>query len=175
MATEHTHENYENLTGEEAVKQLQEIVDHEAICMFHTALGAASPHVRPMGVQQVCDQGNFWLFSARASEKNADIAKDDRVMLTIAVPGRSQFLVVQGKAEVRDDQAKKDELWNNLAKAWFPEGKEDPELTVIKVVPTESYYWDTKDGRMLSMVKIAVAAVTGNMNDSGSVQGKIAV
>ncbi len=71
---------------------------------------------------------------------------------------------------------KKDELWNNLAKAWFPEGKEDPELTILKVVPTESYYWDTKNGRMLSMVKgIAAAAITGNMNYSGSVEGKIAV
>ncbi len=105
MAAKYNPEHYENLDGEEAIKQLQEIVDHEALCMFHTDLNADSPHVRPMAVQRVCDQGNFWLFSARSSEKNADIAKDHRVMLTIAVPGRSQFLVVQGKAEVRDDQA----------------------------------------------------------------------
>jgi general stress protein 26 len=175
MPQENNTENYENLHGVEAVKKLQELVGHESISMFHTDLDGDREHIRPMGVQQVCDQGNFWFFSGRSSTKNRDIAKDPKVILTIANTRRSEYLCVHGNAQILDDRTKKEELWNNLAKAWFPEGVDDPELTILKVTPVEAYYWDTTDGRMMAGIKIAVAAVTGIMNDSGSVEGKLKV
>lgn len=168
-------ENYETLSGTDAVEKLKEIVQHQSICMFHTGLGADHCETRPMAVQDVNALGHLWLFSARGSKKNADIANDPRMMLTIAEPSRSQFLVVHGEAVIVDDRDKKKELWNNLAKAWFPKGVEDPELTLLKVQPTTCYYWDTLDGRLVSLLKIATAAVTGNMNDSGSVEGALTV
>jgi len=36
-----------------------------------------------------------------------------------------------------------DQLWNAFAKAWFQEGKDDPNISVIKIIPDEAYYWDT--------------------------------
>lgn len=168
-------EHIKNLNGEEAIRKLKDVVDHEHIAMFHTGAHSPDEHVRPMTVQKVCDQGNLWMLSARSSQKNKDITVNPQVMVTIAVPGRSQFLAVHGNATVVDDQRKKNELWSNLAKAWFPEGKDDPELTVLKVAPSDCYYWDTKDGRVVSLLKIATAAVTGNMNDSGGVEGSLRV
>ena len=164
-----------HLHGKEAVRKLKDVVDNEHIAMFHTGVHSPDEHVRPMTVQKVCDQGNFWMLSARGSKKNADITANPEVMITIAIPGRSQFLAVHGTAQVVDDQRKKDELWSNIAKAWFPQGKEDPALTVLKVAPRDCYYWDTKDGRIVSLLKIATAAVTGNMNDSGGVEGPLHV
>lgn len=76
---------------------------------------------------------------------------------------------------VSDDRAKKEELFTSLAKAWFPEGVDDPELTLLKVTITDARYWDTKDGKLAAMIKIAGAAVTGKLNDSGSIQGSISV
>ncbi len=61
-----------------------------------------------------------------------------------------------------------------MAKAWFKDGKDDPKVTVIRVSPEESYYWDTQNGRMISLLKIAVAAVTGKEMDGG-VEGKLKV
>jgi len=46
---------------------------------------------------------------------------------------------VAGTAEIIHDMAKKKELWNPIAKAWFPDGVDDPELTVLEVMPTEGY------------------------------------
>ena len=72
------------------------------------------------------------------------------------------------------DREKIDELWSEIAKAWFPEGKDDPHLTVIKVTPEEGFYWDTKDGKLASMIKIAASAVTGKTMVEG-VEGTISV
>ena len=54
-----------------------------------------------------------------------------------------------------------------MAKAWFEDGPDDPKLTLIKVTPEDGHYWDTKNGRLISMIKIAAAALTGSEMDIG--------
>jgi general stress protein 26 len=128
-----------------------------------------------MMIQQVDDQGALWFLSGRSSEANADIQADPHVMLTITDNGHSEYLVLHGTASIVDDQAKKEEVWTSFAKAWFPKGVEDPELTLLKVQPQDTRYWDTTDGKVAQLLKIAGAALTGTPNNSGSVQGKITV
>lgn len=175
MHPKHNPENYDSLHGVEAVEKLQNIVKDQSICMFHTDLRAEPCETRPMVIQRADDMGRLWLLSARSSQKNTDIAKDPRVMLTIAEPGRSRFLVVHGRANIVQDRAMKQDLWSNLAKAWFPGGVDDPELILLNVEPTACYYWHTLDGRLVSLLKLATAAVTGHMNDSSSVEGALKV
>jgi general stress protein 26 len=165
----------EDLQHQDAVAKLREIIDHNATCMFHTQKPGGTLDSRPMMIQQVDDSGSLWMLSGRSSEQNAQIAADPRVMLTITDNGHSEYLVVHGEARIVDDKAKKEELFVDFAKAWFPRGVEDPELTLLEVHPVDGHYWDTRDGKVAQLLKIAGAALTGNMNDSGSVQGKIRV
>ena len=58
-----------------------------------------------------------------------------------------------------------------FAKAWF-DGKRDPDISLIKIVPDTAYYWDTVHGKMVSLIKIAISAVSGKKMDDG-VEGKI--
>jgi general stress protein 26 len=41
---------------------------------------------------------------------------------------------------------------------WFTEGEDDPRITVIKVSPTQGYYWDNKHGNAVAFVKQLVGA-----------------
>jgi general stress protein 26 len=34
------------------------------------------------------------------------------------------------------------ELWNPLCKAWFPQGEDDPEITVIRIDVDNAEYWE---------------------------------
>jgi general stress protein 26 len=70
-------------------------------------------------------------------------------------------------AEIVFDQQKTEELWNPIAKAWFKEGKTDPEISLIKVTPENAYYWDTKNSKMVDFAKIIITAVTGKTLDGG--------
>lgn len=163
-----------DLHNADAVAKLREIVAHNATCMFHSH-DAAPDHTRPMMVQQVDDQGALWFLSGRSSETNADIRTDPHVMLTITDNGHSEYLVVHGTASIVDDKAKKEELWSSFAKAWFPQGVDDPELTLLRVRPENTRYWDTTDGKVAQLLKIAGAAISGEPNNSGNVQGRITV
>ncbi len=162
----------EQLSGRQAVDQFKEIVDHQSICMMVTQVDSHPNHSRPMSVGEVDDEGNFWMLTLVTSDKVSELRRDPRCYLYFANPSDQEFLSVMGTVELVNDMARKKELWNPLAKAWVPEGVEDPDLRALKVIPREGYYWDTKDGKIVASVKIAMAALTGAGTSDGGVEGK---
>jgi general stress protein 26 len=158
----------------EAIDKLKELVKHNPICLFTSRLTQEPFQTRPMSTAQVDDEGNLWFLSASDSYKNEEVDYDPNVQLFYVNTSDSEYLTVFGKAYISTDRQKIDEVWKPLAKAWFTEGKDDPRITLLKVVPEEAYYWDTKTNKMVAMLKILTAAVTGQTMDD-SVQGKLAV
>ena len=163
-----------NLQRNEAVAKIQELVKHNGICMFTSSIGEVPLQTRPMSTQEVDDDGNFWFFSSKESHKNSELGDDPRVQLLYANTSQSEFLTVYGKATILQDRKKIEEMWSPIVKAWFQEGKDDPDLTLIKVVPESAYYWDSKDNKMISLLKIAASAISGKTMDIG-VEGTLQV
>ncbi len=166
-------EKIQNLGGSEAVKQIKDLVDKSGICFFCTTVSKASMGTRPMAAQQVDEQGNLWFLSAKESEKNKEIAADPSVMLHF-MGSNADFLYLEGKASISYDKAKIKELWNPLVKTWFTEGVDDPRISIIKVEPTQGYYWTTQHGNVVSTIKIAFGALVGKTFDD-SKEGKLLV
>lgn len=164
----------QNLEHEQAIEKIRELVNHTPICLFTTNLSNTPLSTRPMGTQEVDDNGGLWFLSPRDSDKNLDIEKDSRVQLFYANTGKSEFLSLFGNAYISSEKDKIEELWNPIATAWFDEGKDDPQVTVIKVVPEEAYYWDLKNNKMISMMKIMTAAMAGKTSHEG-IKGKLKV
>lgn len=163
-----------DLSNQEGLKKIKELAEQTKICMFCTNLGKQPFETRPMGTQEVEEDGTIWFFSGMDSYKNEEILDDNRVQLIYSNPDKSQFMTVYGHAKIIKDREKTEELWNVFVKTWFQEGKDDPNLTLIKVQPESAYYWDTKNGKMVSLIKIALSAVTGKTMDGG-VEGSIEV
>jgi len=164
-----------NLHDTEAIDKLKTLVDEINICLFCTNLkvddGATC---RPMGAQEVCDQGNIWFFSEKNSVKNKEIGQDKNVQLFFSHPGKSSYLVVNGEAEIIFDRAKTEELWTPIVKTWFKGGKDDPNISIIKVKPTSGYYWDTDGNKMINFIKMLASVATGTNLVNGK-EGKINV
>lgn len=161
-----------DLHGEEAIAKLTELVNDIRICMFCTFAHHDHFETRPMATQQVDDKGRLWFLSDKESDKNNDIKKDRNVQLIYSKPASSEFLSVRGTAFETRDRKTLDELWNPIASAWFKGGKDDPNLVAVCVTPADVRYWDTKHGKMMSLLKIAAAAVTRKTMDDG-IEGKI--
>lgn len=162
------------LIGQEAIAKMKELVKHNAICMFTSHVDEAPLPTRPMTTQEVDDEGNFWFFSSKESQKNDEIQDDSRVQLLFANTSKSEYLSVYGRAIVLQDRKKIEEIWSPMVKAWFEQGKDDPNLTLIKVIPQSAYYWEPKHNKMVTFLKMATSAVTGKTSDIGS-QGRLKV
>ena len=167
-------EKEKGLHGKEAIEKMKELVDHNGICMFTSNVDEVPLQARPMTTQQVDDEGNFWFFSPKDSHKNYEIKSDSRVQLLFANTSASEYLTVYGIATILTDRSKIEEIWSPMAKAWFEEGKDDPNLSLIKVRPEHAYYWEPKQNKMITLMKIAASAVSGKRMDIGQ-QGPLEV
>lgn len=163
-----------NYEGREAIEKLKEIAEGARTCMFITFTKNRPLPGRPMALQVVESDGTLQFFSAASSDKNREIEADPSVQLFFANTGSSEYLSVYGKAVISKDRAKIKELWSQWAKAWFQDGPDDPDLTLISVTPESSEYWDTKHNRMVSLLKVAASLVTGQTMDDG-VEGKLKI
>lgn len=167
--------NHEDLYGFDATKRIQEMTGKNSSCFFCSNIKTGIPlSVRPMSVLEVDDDGNLWFLSASDSHKNMEIETDPFVHLLFQGSKYSDFLNIYGIASVNRDQAKIRELWSPLMKTWFTEGEDDQRISVIKVEPTEGYYWDNKHGNAISFMKIVAGALIGKTLDD-SIEGKLTV
>jgi len=166
----------ENLHSQEAVKKLKELSESARTCMFCTELSTLPNNARPMSLQECDQEGNLWFISSSDSNKNFEIKDDNRVQLYFMNNGSSEYLSIFGKAYIYTDKNTIEDKWSSFANAWFEEGKDDPKVTIIRVTPDETYYWDTKAGKFVSMVTFIASAVTGIKTDnSDGVEGNLTV
>jgi general stress protein 26 len=99
-----------------------------------------------------------------ASPKIDEIAADARVAVTMQ--DKRRFVSISGSARILRDPVLVERLWTDSWKVWFPEGKTDPQLCLVAVVPTAAEYWDQKGGKGLAyLFEAARAYLTGTTPD----------
>lgn len=152
---------HQDLAGTTAVEKIREITKHARYCLFGTALSKPPVTVRPMTVQSVDDAGTLWFLSGRSTHTNQHLAKEPRAQLFFANADKLEFLTLDGTATIHTDRPTREAHWTPMAKTWFNEGIDDPELTVLKFQPAAGHYWDTKHGKTASLLKMATGMLTG--------------
>src|SRR3982751_3099637 len=101
-----------NLKREEANQKIKHIVDEADICLFTTDLTTLPLKTRPMSRQRVDDDGTIWFFSDKESDKNDDIAQDERVQLFYSNQKKSEYLSLYGTATIIQNEMLAEELWS---------------------------------------------------------------
>lgn len=159
----------------EGIEKLKSLVEDINTCLFCTNLktndGATT---RPMSAVKVCNQGNIWFFSEKDSPKNKEIEQDSSVQLFFAHPGKASYMVLNGEATISTNQEKIQELWTSAVSIWFKEGRNDPNISLIKVKPSSAYFWDNDGNQMINFLKMAASVITGK-NLVGGHEGEIII
>src|SRR5215213_9397755 len=149
-------------TEQEKRETVKNLVKDARICML-TTMTADGKHVsRPMALQDVEFDGDLWFFAYSDSDVIAQIQQNPQVNVSFSDSRQNAWTSVSGTAVRIDDRAKAEELWSAPLKAWFPEGLETPNLTLIKVHADTAEYWESAhSSRVITLIGYAKAAVTG--------------
>ena len=125
-------------------------------------------HARPMATQKRHHREGLWFATYGSSDKCREIAADARVALAFHEgKHEASYLSVSGRAEIVRDRRKIDELWDPSWNAWFPDGPEEEDLVLIRVVP-EHVEWVRPEGGKLKVWKtMAKRALTGWREEPG--------
>lgn len=120
-------------------------------------------HSHPLTTQnKAIDEGaTLYFFVPKDGEIARSIATDNAVNVAYANTDKDSYVSVSGRAALLDDQAKKEELFTAMAKAWFPRGVTDPNLGLLTVQIDNAEFWDVDDSKMVQVFKMMKAAVTG--------------
>lgn len=157
-----------NLSNEEALNKFVTLVKDIETCMFITNTSEEHDHTRPMATVDVDEDGTLYFFTDIRSIKVEEVSMHKRVHLVYAHPGKESYLDVWGKAQVLTDRGLIAEKWSPIVRAYFPQGKDDPNIALLKVRPHDVYYWSAEAGKMVSFLKMAVSAITGKRPDQAA-------
>jgi general stress protein 26 len=147
-------------------KKLYELIKDVKIAMMTTS-ESGKLHTRPMYNTDTDEHGDLWFFTQIGSAKTQELSRDNEVSLGYADPPSQTYVAVIGRAEVVRDRSKIDEKWSEPMKAWFPKGKDDPEIALIRVHPERGEFWDSPSSTIVHLVGYVKAAVTGERADPG--------
>lgn len=149
--------------GETTKEHLKELLASFDTAMLITRDGDQD-HARPMALAGVEGASTLWFVTSQWSPKAGEIAQDQRVSLTFQAS--KKFIALSGMAQLVKDQAKLEELWKAEWKVWFPDGKDDPKISLIRVNVTDAEFWDNSGAQGIKYAFASAKAVlTGTTPD----------
>ena len=151
------------------LSQLFEKIKDVRIAMLSTTDEQGRLHSRPMGTIKPGEDQSLYFLTDSESAKVYEIKKDSQVNLSYANPDSNVYASVSGRANVYRDQAKIEELWSEPMRGWFPKGKEDPHITILKVTIDKAEYWDSPSSLLSQAYAYVRAVVTGERSKDDDV------
>jgi general stress protein 26 len=155
-------------TREDDLQKLRELVKDIDFCMLTTVDEGGDLHSRPMSSNGDIDaSGDIWFFTSASSHKVSEVANRPKVNVSFADPKDQRYVSVSGTAELVRDQAKIDELWRPEFKIWFPNGKEDPDVALLRVNVEKAEFWDSPSSTIGYALRFVSSVVTGKQPEFG--------
>lgn len=125
---------------------------------------------RPMAASQSEFDGTLWFFTRVDSHKVQEVAADDRVAVSYADPGQQTYISLSGHAALERDPSLIRAHWSEAMRTWFPKGKDDPEIALLRVRVDAAEYWDAPSAAMVHLYGYAKAVLTGKSPEPGDHQ-----
>lgn len=112
------------------------------------------PHCRIMEIQKVEEDLKIWFVAHKSSPKIGQIGISHDACIVAFNQQTIRDIRLFGKLETHFDMERKKNVWKDSLDAYFKDGMNDPELTVIVFTPEKLEYRDMKSGGIAPEVEI---------------------
>jgi general stress protein 26 len=148
-----------------------EMMEQLSICMLVTHDGGDDMlRARPMSANVRPETKTIHFLTDTRNHKDEEIAKNNSVCLTFSDASNQTYVSCTGTAEISNDRQQISDLWSLAAGAWW-DSKDDPNIRVLSVTPTQAEFWDTPD-LITTNAQSAAKALSGNRPNCGT-NGKV--
>lgn len=118
--------------------------------------GVEDSRTRPMTAQIDTPDGGdrkgggaIYFFGARSEHLVQGIDGNHRAIATYASKGHDLFAHLHGTLVLDNDRAVIERLWNPIIASWYKDGKEDPDLQLIRFDTDRAEIWKAEAGSTL--------------------------
>jgi general stress protein 26 len=159
-----------SLTGDDALEKLRELLANFPIATMVTVEPGGAITARPIGVVGDHDafDGQLWFITDKRSRKVQAIGAGATTFLIFEDHGKGAYLHLTGRAQVVEDRARLEELYTPVQRTWFPDGLDDPHMTLVRFDASQGEYWDQHNGMLRLLAAFTKSMVTGSPGSSGN-------
>jgi len=155
------------MSQSEAMAKIWDLIRDVKVAMLTTSGPQGELRSRPMASQEIGFDGDLWFLSRQQSGKVEEIEHGSRVSLTYVNNDRHAYVALSGRAELSQSREKINELWKPIDAAWFPQGKDDPDVIAIKVTVEEAEYWEAPGNALVRGYHLLKAVATQGKSQPG--------
>lgn len=130
--------------------------------------GGPVQHFQPMTAFTEPENGLIWFFTRKETDLARAVADGAEAMLTIQAKDQDLHACIGGRLSQEHDRERMDRFWNPVVAAWYPDGKDDPQLTLLKLDARDAQVWLSEAGPVKFAYEIAKANMTHDTPDLGS-------
>lgn len=135
---------------------------------FLGVIGAPTQHhFNPMACYPDKETGQIWFFTNRGNDLIKDAGAGESAMFMVTSKDQDFQACIGGDLREQYDRAKLEQFWNPHIAAWYPNGKDDPSLTMMVFEPSDADVWISKAGPVKYAFEIAKANVSHQTPDWG--------
>ncbi|RZJ29105.1 MAG: hypothetical protein EON85_07635 [Brevundimonas sp.] len=137
-------------------------------------LGLDQPgyHAQPMTAFREEETGTIWFFTRDDTDlaRDAAVAGGQSAMFHYGAKDQNVWACIHGDLSVHgQDREIIDRHWNPVLAAWYPEGKDDPHLTILRFDADDGRVWVNEGGFFKFAYEVAKANITKTIPDAGGV------
>ncbi len=137
-------------------------------------LGLDQPgyHAQPMTAFREEETGTIWFFTRDDTDlaKDAAVGSGSSAMFHYGSKDQNVWACIMGDLSVHGpDREIIDRYWNPVLAAWYPGGKDDPKLTILRFDAGDGRVWVSEGGLLKFAFEVAKANITKTLPDAGGV------
>ncbi len=156
------------LDQSQAEDRLWKAIDDSRIGMLGVA-GGEPRHMQPMTAFTERGSDCLWFFTGANHDLVRDIGPGHAGMFCFVSKDRELYACISGDLSIDNDRTRIDGFWNPLVSAWYPGGKDDPNLTLVRLDAIDAQIWISAGGPIRLAWQTLKANVTKKQPDEGSV------
>jgi Uncharacterized stress protein (general stress protein 26) len=103
--------------------------------------GARDGHGQPMTAFFEGEQGPLFFFTSTDNSLIAALNESHRAMAHYVAKGHDLFATLHGSLSVDRDPANVDRFWNSHIAAWYPAGRQDPKIALLRLDTESAEIW----------------------------------
>jgi general stress protein 26 len=143
----------------EQLQALSELLQPMKFAMLTTQNSQGQLSSCPMTILKMDSTGALWCFTDLQAERTLSLSS---INLSFTEHDHATFVSISARGEIVTDRTLIEDLWTPAAKPWFPQGKESPNLALLKIVPSVAQYWDSPHSKVIRIFALAISVITRN-------------
>ena len=117
----------------------------------------AQHHFNPMACYPDADTGDIWFFTKKGTDLVRDAGLGQSAMFIVTSKDQDFQACIGGDLREEFDRSRLEKFWNAHVAAWYPDGKDDPQLTLLRFQPSDADVWISKAGPVKYAFEVAKA------------------